>query len=85
MKRLLRIIFEYRFVKTQNVVYQYQNLSSRENPNFEDGSVVFVDRCFAMDIPKTGEAIIYNGNYFRVATVWHNKDSNCIEVDLNDL
>lgn len=47
--------------------------------------MVFIDRCFAMDVPKTGEAIILDGYYFRVATVWHNIDENCINVDLNDL
>lgn len=82
---MLKRLLEFRFVKTQNVIYQYQNINDRENSSFEDGSTVFIERCFAMDIPKTGEAIIYNGHHFRVATVWHNKDENYIEVDLNDL
>lgn len=82
---MLKRLLEFRFVKTQNVIYQYQNLKSRPDAEFEDGEMVFTERCFAMDIPKKGEAIIYKGNYFRVATIWHNKDENCIEVDLNDL
>lgn len=82
---MLKRLLEFRFVKTVNVLYQYQNVNSKENPPFEDGSIVFIDRCFAMDVPKTGEAIIREGHYFRVATIWHNIDDNCIEVDLNDL
>lgn len=85
MKNLFRILSEYRFIKTANVIYQYQNLNDREDRAFEDGNIVFVERCFAMDIPKTGEAVIWKGNYFRVATIWHDKDNNCIEIDLNDL
>lgn len=85
MKKLLKTIKEFRFVKTVNVIYQYQNLNDKTDKAFEDGSTVFIERCFAMDIPKTGNAVIYEGSYFRVATIWHNKDENCIEVDLNDL
>lgn len=81
---MLKRLLEFRFVKTVNVIYQYQNVHSKQ-PTFEDGSIVFIDRCFSMDVPRTGEAIIRDGQYFRVATVWHNLDENCIEVDLNDL
>lgn len=79
------MLFELKFVKTVNVIYAYQNVNEKVYPPFEDGSTVFIERCFAMDVPKTGEAIIREGHYFRVATIWHNKDENCIEVDLNDL
>lgn len=82
---MLKRLLEFRFVKTQNVVYKYQNVRSRKNTEFEDDGIVFTERCFSMDIPKTGQSIIYKGYYFRVATIWHNKDENCIEVDLIDL
>lgn len=76
---------EFRFVKTVNVIYKYQNVRRERETKYQDGEMVFIERCFAMDVPKTGEAIIRDGYHFRVATIWHNKDENCIEVDLNDL
>jgi hypothetical protein len=85
MKKLLRILNEYRFIKTVNVVYQFQNVDDRRETKYQDGETIWVDRCFSMDVPQTGHAIIYDGYYFRVATIWHNKDANCIEIDLTDL
>lgn len=85
MKKLLRIFLELQYLKRVNVIYQYQNVHSKENKVYEDGDTVFIERVLFMDVPRTGEAIIRNGYYFRVATVWHNKDENTIEVDLNDL
>jgi len=82
---MLKRLLEFRFVKTVNVLYQYQNYNDKAETKYEDGSTVWIERCFAMDIPKTGDAIIRDGYYFRVATIWHNIDENCIEVDLNDL
>lgn len=82
---MLKKLLEFRFVRTVNVIYVYQNVKSKKETKYEDGSTVWIDRCFAMDVPKKGEAIIRQGYYFRVATVWHNIDENCIEVDLNDL
>lgn len=82
---MLKRLLEFRFVKTVNVIYEYQNVHSLKSTKYADGEMVFVERCFAMDVPRKGEAIIRNGYYFRVATVWHNKDENCINVDLNDL
>ncbi len=82
---MLKRFLEFRFVKTVNVIYSYQNVHSTRETKYEDGEIVFVERCFSMDLPQTGNALIRNGYHFRVATIWHNKDENCIEVDLNDL
>lgn len=85
MKKFLKILKEYRFIKTVNVIYKYQNVHSERETKYKDGDTVWIERCFAMDVARTGEAIIKDGYYFRVATIWHNKNENCIEIDLNDL
>lgn len=74
MKRLLKALREFKFLKTVNVIYEHEYTGT-----------LFVDRCLAMDLPNTGDAIIYNGLHYRVGTRWFNKDENCIEIDLADL
>jgi hypothetical protein len=82
MKKIIRMLS---FLKTVNVVYQYQNLNDREDSAYRDEEVIFIDTCLRSDLPRTGEAIIYKGQYFRIATIWYNKDQDIIEIDLNDL
>lgn len=53
--------------------------------DIEKDKVVFEEEVLKCDLPKTGEAIIKDGYHWKIATIWHDKDENIVEVDLNDL
>lgn len=75
---LLKILKEFRFVRTVNVAYIKQE-------GERDGETLFVERDFAYNLPNKGDAVIYNGQHYRVGTKWHDRDENLIEIDLLDL
>jgi len=75
---MLKRLLEFRFVRTVNVAYIKQEGSN-------DGETLWVERDFAYNLPETGNAIIRDGNHYRVATKWFDKDSGLIEIDLTDL
>jgi len=78
MKKLLRILKEYRFIRTVNVIYTKQ-----DGPR--DGETLLIERDFAYNLPSKGDAVIIDGEHYRVGTKWHDKDNNFIEIDLLDL
>lgn len=67
---IIKILKEFRFVKTVNVIYTKQ-----DGPR--DGETILVEREFAYNLPNKGDAIIIEGE--------HDKDENFIEIDLLDL
>lgn len=73
---LLKKLKEFRFVRTVNVIYIDQEGT---------GEMLFVERDFAYNLPNKGDAVIYNGQHFRVGTRWFDMDNDFIEIDLTDL
>lgn len=74
----MKILKEFRFVKTVNVIYTKQGGS-------QDGETLLIEREFAYNLPAKGNAVILKGELYRVGTHWHDKDQNFIEIDLTDL
>lgn len=75
---LLKIIKEFRFVRTVNVAYIKQD-------GERDGETLWVERDFAYNLPNKGDAVIYKNEHYRVGTRWFNKNIDLIEIDLTDL
>jgi len=75
---LLKILKEFRFVKTVNVIYTKQD-------GLRDGETLLIEREFAYNLPNKGDAVIIEGEHYRVGTRWHDRDQSFIEIDLLDL
>lgn len=73
-KKIAKIWLELGYFRRVNVIYEH-----------ETEGQLFVERIFAYEVSRRGEAIIWKGKDYRVGTVWHDKDKNFIEVTLSDL